>query len=205
MNSDQDNSRYYIEDTLLLKFLIVRCSEMVVDEPRFDPVWKGLGLVALRQNKELANAFEILISSDSYTLQEVLTASIDFFLVELHRLEAADTTDYVEKRIERRPLSRTTARKFQSWAWREGRRMSKEKNFTFYSIWELISWLTLTSDEYIKAFDDRCRFSEAPVEEKLEEGLQIVKAAIFRRKIDNNSFLQDMPTGTTPIDTEMSK
>ena len=46
MNSDHDSSQYYIEDTLLLKFLIIRFSEMLrSDEPRLDPVWAGLGMV----------------------------------------------------------------------------------------------------------------------------------------------------------------
>ena len=204
MNPDHDSSQYYIEDTLLLKFLIVRYSEMLrSDEPKLDPVWAGLGMVALHQNRDLANAFEILISSDSYTVEESLTISIDLFLVELDRLATADTTDYLEKKIERRPLSRRTARKFLFWSWREGRKMSIKQDFRFYSVWELVSWLALTSDEYVKAFDERCRFSESPVQEKLEEGLQIVKAALFRRRIDNNSFLHDMlKTGTTPIDKE---
>jgi hypothetical protein len=193
MNADHDSSRYYVDDTLLLKFLIARYTEMLqIKEPRLVPVWAGLGMVALYQNRDLENAFKTLISSDSYTLQDVLTASIDFFLVELDRLEAADAADYVEKRVERPPLSRRTARKFLFWSWSEGRKMSKEKDFRFYAVWELISWLTLTSDEYIKAFDERCRFSESPVEEKLRDGLDVVKAAIFGRRLDNNSFLADM-------------
>jgi hypothetical protein len=163
-------------------------------------------MVALYQNRDLENAFKTLISSDSYTLQDVLTASTDFFLVELDRLEAADAADYVEKRVERPPLSRRTARKFLFWSWGEGRKMKRERDLRFYAVWELISWVALTSDEYIKAFDERCRFSESPVEEKLEEGLQIVKAATFKRPIDNNSFFQDMlKSGTTQIDAEISK
>ena len=62
------------------------------------------------------------------------------------------------------------------------------------------------SDEYLKEFEKKCRFSSFPPEEKLEEGLQIVKAAIFRRKIGNTSFQPDMlKTGTTPIDKETTK
>src|SRR5271157_1421816 len=98
MNPDQDMSRYYIEDTFLLKFLIKRYAELqLTEQPRLVSVWGGLGLVALAQNKEFQNAFKILISSSSYTSEEVLTSSIDLFLVELNRLEAADTPDYVEK------------------------------------------------------------------------------------------------------------
>lgn len=207
MNPDHESSQCYIEDTLLLKFLITRYSEMLgMDEPRLVPVWAGLGMVALHQNRELANAFEILISSDSYTVEESLTISIDLFMLELDRLATADTADYMEKRVERRPMRPRTARKFLFWSWGEGRKMKRERDLRFYLVWELVSWLALTSDEYIKAFDERCRFSESPVEVKLEDGLQIVKAATFRRRIDNNSFLRDMlKTGTTPIDTEMSK
>jgi hypothetical protein len=206
MNPDHDSSQYF-EDTLLLKFLIVRYSGILgMDEPRFGPIWKGLGLVALHQNKELANAFEILISSNSYTVEESLTISIDFFMLELDRLATADTTDYVEKRVKRHPLSRRTERKLQSWAWREGRRIKKEQDFRFYLVWELISWLALTSDEYIKEFEAKCQFSESPMEVKLENGLQIVKAATFRRKIGSASFQPDMlKTGTTQIDMEISK
>src|SRR5208337_5681704 len=104
MDPDQDHSQYYIEDTLLLKFLITRYTEMLgVDEPRLVPVWTGLGMVALHQNRELENAFTTLISSTSYTAEEVLTSSIDLFLAELIRLEAVDTTDYLRKPVERRP------------------------------------------------------------------------------------------------------
>ncbi|MGO9570481.1 MAG: hypothetical protein ACLP5H_23365 [Desulfomonilaceae bacterium] len=207
MNPDHDSSRYYIEDTLLLKFLITRFTEMLqIKEPRLVPVWAGLSLVALHQNKELANAFEILISSDSYSVEEALTISIDLFMLELDRLDATDTSDYVEKRVERRPLSRRTERKFQSWAWHEGRRIKKEQDFRFYGVWELISWLALTSDEYIKAFEEKCRFSEAPTQEKLRHGLDILKAATFKRPIDNISVPPDLlKTGTTPIDMEISK
>jgi len=207
MNPDHGSSRYYVDYTLLLKFLIVRYTEMLqIKEPRLVPVWAGLGMVALYQNRDLGNAFKTLISSDSYTLQDVLTASIDFFLVELDRLEAADASDYVEKRVERPPLSRRIARKFLFWSWGEGRKMKRERNLRFYAVWELVAWLALTSDEYIKEFDEKCRFSESPVEEKLEEGLQIVKAATFKRPIDNNSFFQDMlKSGTTQIDTETTK
>jgi len=207
MNPDHDSTQYYIADTLLLKFLIVRYSEMLgMEEPGFGPIWKGLGLVALHQHKELANAFEILISSDSYTVEEALNISIDLFVLELDRLATTDTADYVEKRVDRHPLSRRTERKFQSWAWREGRRIKKEQDFRFYLVWELISWLALTSDEYIKEFEAKCRFSESPMEVKLEKGLQIVKAATFRRKISNTSSQSDMvKTGIAPINTEISK
>ena len=205
MNRDQDGSRHYIEDTLLLKFLIARYAEMLgTDEQRLDPVWAGLGMVALHQNMEMEGAFNILISSTSYTAEEVLTSSIDLFLAELIRLEAVDTTDYLRKPVERRPLSPRTARKFLFWSWGEGRKMSEGPGiFRFYSIWELVSWLGLTSDGYIKEFEERCRFSAFPVEVKLEDGLEIVKAALFKRPIDIASFQQDMlKTSITPIDTE---
>lgn len=208
MTPDHDSSRYCVDDTLLLKFLIVRYSQMLgIDNPRLVPVWAGLGMVALHQNRDLENAFAILISSNSYSVEESLTISIDLFMMELDRLATADTADYVEKRVERRPLSRRTERKFLFWSWKEGRKMSlsRDKDFRFYPVWELISWLGLSSEEYLKAFDEKCRFSGSPVEVKLEEGLEVIKATIFRRKIDNNSFLQDMPTGTTPIDMEISK
>jgi len=193
MDADHDSSQYYVEDILLLHFLITRFTEMLgTDKLRLVPVWAGLGLVALHQNKELERAFTILISSDSYTVEEVLTTSVDLFWVELQRLETTDNADYSEKKIERRPMSPRTVRKFLFWSWSEGRKMSKEKDFRFYAVWELISWLTLTSDEYIKAFDETCRFSESPVEEKLRDGLDVVKAAIFGRRLENNSFLADM-------------
>lgn len=76
--------------------------------------------------------------------------------------------------------------------------MREEKDFRFYEVWELISWLGLSSDQYVKEFDEKCRFSESPVEVKLEDGLDLVKAAIFRRRINSTSFQQDMlKTGTT--------
>ena len=181
MNPDQDMSRYYIEDTHLLKFLIKRYAEMLrMEQPRLVSVWAGLGLVGLYQNTELQNAFKILISSSSYTEKEVLTSSIDLFLAELNRLEAADAPDYLEKKIERQPMRPRTARKLLSWSWREGRKMGKEGNFEFYPIWELISWLGLGFDEEIREFEEKCRFSGSPPEEKLEEGLDIVKEALRR-------------------------
>jgi hypothetical protein len=192
------SSQYYIEDTLLLQFLIARYTEMLKteDSPDPDPVWAGLGTVALSQNLELAHAFRTLISSDSYTSEEVLTTSIDLFVAELARLETVDVTDYVEKQVERRLLTRGTARKFRFWSWREGRKMKKEQDFRFYAVWELISWLAI-SDEYLTAFEDRCRFSESSTQKKLEEGHQIVKAAIYKRTIDEPFFQPDMPTHTT--------
>ena len=198
MDPDQDHSQYCIEDTLLLKFLITRYTEMLgMDEPRLVPVWTGLGMVALHQNRELENAFKTLISSDSYTAEEILTSSIDLFLAELIRLGAIDTTDYPGKKVELRPMSTGTARKFLYWSWGEGRKMGKEQCFEFYSIWELVSWLGLSSDEYIKAFEEKCRSSKLPKEKRLEEGLEVVKAAMFKRPIENTSFQPDMPTVTT--------
>jgi hypothetical protein len=75
--------------------------------------------------------------------------------------------------------------------------MKKEQDFRFYPVWEVASWLGLNSDEYIKAFEERCRFSEAPTEKKLEDGLEIIKAAIFRRRIDSTSFQLDMNSAVT--------
>ncbi len=181
MNPAEDVSPYYIEDTHLLRFLIKRYAEMLrTEQPRLVSVWKGIGLVGLYQNTELRNAFKILISSDSYTVEEILTSSIDLFLAELSRLEAADTPDYLIKKIERQPMRPGTARKLLSWSWREGRKMVKERNFEFYPIWELISWLGLECDEEIREFEEKCRFSESPLEEKIEKGLDIVKEAIRR-------------------------
>jgi len=200
-------SRHYIEDTLLLKFLIARYSEMLgTDEQRLDPVWAGLGMVALHQNVEMESAFNILISTDSFTVEEVLRSSIDLFLAELDRLEKVDTTDWLERRVERRSLTPRTARKFLFWSWREGRKMSltTDRDFRFYSIWELVSWLGLTSDEYIKEFEEKCRSSKLPKEKRLEEGLEVIKAAIFPRRIDNTSF-QPLKTSTTQIDMETNK
>src|SRR5271157_5536508 len=128
MNPNQNSSQFYVEDTLLLKFLITRFTEMLgMDEPRLVPVWTGLGTVALHQNRELENAFETLISSKSYTVEEILTSSIDLFLAELIRLGAIDTTDYPGKKVELRPMSPGTARKFLYWSWREGRKMVEEQ------------------------------------------------------------------------------
>ena len=201
MDPDQDCPPYCIEDTLLLKFLITRFTEMLgMDEPRLVPVWTGLGMVALHQNRELENAFDILISSKSYTAEEILTSSIDLFLAELIRLEALDTTDYLRKPVERRPLSPRTARKFLFWSWGEGRKMKRDQDLRFYLVWELVSWLALSSDEYIKAFEEKCRFLESSTEKKIEEGLEVVKAAMFKRPIENTSFQPDpLKTGITAI------
>jgi hypothetical protein len=203
MSSDQNSSRD-IEDTLLLQFLIARYAEMLQQaEPNLVPVWAGLGLVALHKNGELRNAFKILIESDSYTIEEVLTSSIDLFLAELHRLESADTIDCAEKNIERRPLTQRTARRFLIWCWGEGRKMKREQEFTFYAVWELLSWLAFTSDKYLSGFEEMCRFSDDPIEVRLRGGLEVIKAAIFRRDIGSTSFEQHMlKTGTTPNDKE---
>ena len=112
MNPTEGSPDYYIEDTLLLKFLITRYAEMLQsDKPNISPVWKGLGLVGLCQNRELAGAFKTLISSDSYTVEEALESSIDLFLGELSRLEAVDTGEYVDKKGEPRPISQRNVKK----------------------------------------------------------------------------------------------
>lgn len=207
MDPDRDNPRYYVEDTLLLKFLITRHSEMLrTDEPRLDPVWKGLGMAALRQNKELKYAFETLLSS-SYTAQEVLASSVDLFLAELHRLEATDADDYVSKKIERRPLTLKTARQFLFWCWREGRKMKDGQDFRFYPVWEVVSWLGLTSNDYVEEFERRCRFSQSSLKKRLDDGLEIIKTAIFKRSLDDAFFSEQLILGRTcsksaPIDKE---
>lgn len=183
-----DSLGYYIEDTLLLRFLITRYTDMLqIKEPKLVPVWAGLGMVALRQNLELKYAFETLLSS-SYTAQEVLTSSIDLFLTELHGLEATDADDYVPRKIARRPLRERTARKFLLWSWREGRKLKEERDFRFYPIWELISRLGLNADEYINEFERRCRFSQSSLETRLDDGLEIVKTAIFKRSLNDAIF-----------------
>ena len=180
MNSVED-STYYIEDSLLLKFLITRYSEMLQSEkPHLSPVWKGLGLVGLYQNRELGNAFKNLISSDSYTVAEALESSIDLFLGELNRLEAVDTQDYVDKKGEPRPLGQRHVKKLLYWSWRENIRMRREKDFEFYPIWELISWRAMEFDEGLAEFEETCRFSESPPEEKLQNGVDIVRIALRR-------------------------
>ena len=199
MNPDDERSQYYIEDTLLLKFLITRYTEMLGSEKsRLDPVWAGLGLTGLHQNRELESAFKILISSDSYSIEDVLNMSIGLFFVELQRLEATESAHYVEKKVERRPMTRRTARKFLFWSWREGRKMFKERDFRFYPIWEVVSWRTLNADEYIKGFEQRCLFSEAQADRKIHEGLEVIKAAIFKGRIDVPSFESYMHNGATP-------
>ena len=192
MDPKGNTSQYYIEHRLLLEFLIIRYSEMLgTEELNLDPVMAGLGLVALHQDRELEMAFQTLISSDSYTFQEILTSSIDLFLAELNRLKSADAADYLAKEIERRPMSSGTARKLLSWSWREGRKMLRETDFRFYTIWELVSWLGLDSNkdrEYIENFDSTCRLAKFSSETSLECGLEIVKSAIFHRKIDQASL-----------------
>ncbi|MGO9566622.1 MAG: hypothetical protein ACLP5H_03675 [Desulfomonilaceae bacterium] len=193
MTPDQDCSSYCIDDTLLLRFLIVRFTDMLgSDIQRLDPVWQGLGMVALHQNKELKSAFQTLISSDSYTYQEVLTCSINLFLVELNRLQAVDSTaEFPPKKIERRPLSPKTARGFLRWCWREGRKLERQRSFEFYPVWALILWLALQSDEEIQEFDEKCRFSSVPLEEKIDEGLNIIKEAIFKRRRKVGTSIQN--------------
>lgn len=201
MNPNQDRSPYYIEHSLLLRFLIVRYTEMLeTEKPNLAPVWAGLGMVGLRQNLELKYAFQTLFSS-SYTAQEVLTTSIDLFLTELHGLQATDSVDYVPKEIERRPLRERTARKFLFWCWSEGRKIKRERDFRFYPIWEVLAYQSLTSDEYVEEFERRCRVSQSSLETRLDDGLEIVKTAIFRRSIADALFRRGMPTGTR-IDTE---
>lgn len=198
MTPEHDGPGCYIEDTLLLKFLITRYTEMLrTDEPRLDPVWGGLAMAALHQNKELRYAFETLISSGSYTVAQVLTSSLDLFVAELDRLEATDAADYVPKMIARRPLGRRTERKFLFWSWGEGRKMKREKDFRFYPVWELISRLGLNADEYINEFEKRCLFSESPTETRLDDGLEIIKSAIFRRSLDDAIFSEQPILGRT--------
>ena len=187
MNSVED-AIYYIEDTLLLKFLIKRYAEMgQSDKPNISPVWKGLGLVGLCQNRELSNAFKTLISSDSYTVAEALESSIDLFLGELNRLEAADAPDYVDKKSVPRPTGQRHARKLLYWSWRENIRMRREKDFEFYPIWELISWRAMEFDEGLAEFQEKCLFSESPPEVKLQNGVDIVRTAL-RRAMGNRRF-----------------
>lgn len=198
MIPDHDSSEYYVKDTLLLKFLITRHSEMLrTDEPKIDPVWKGLGMAALHQNKELQNAFKSLISCGSYRVGEVLTSSVDLFMAELDRLEATDAADYVPKKIARHPLTPKTARQFLFWCWREGRKMRRERDVRFYPIWEVLAYLALTSDEYVEEFERRCLFSESPTETRLDDGLEIVKTAIFRRSLDDAFFSEQLILGRT--------
>jgi hypothetical protein len=198
MDADQDLSQLCIEDTLLLRFLITRYDEILLsDEPKLDPVWAALGLAALHKNGEWRSALEVMAFSDSYTTREVLEASIDIFAAELFRLQDVNTYYDCPEKPKNGQVRSRNRRKLLFWSWREGRKMGTKRYFEYYPIWELVSWLALY-DEYLKEFEKKCRFSSFPPEEKLEEGLQIVKAAIFRRKIDNNSFLQDMlKTGTT--------
>ena len=187
MNSVED-ATYYIEDSLLLKFLITRYSEMLQsDRPNISPVWKGLGLVGLCQNRELGNAFKTLISSDSYTVEEALESSIDLFLGELSRLEAVDTGEYVEKKCESSPIGQRHVKKLLYWSWRENIRMRREKDFEFYPIWELISWRAMEFDAGLAEFEETCRFSESPPEVKLQNGVDIVRIAL-RRSMGNRRF-----------------
>lgn len=81
--------------------------------------------------------------------------------------------------------------------------MRKERDFRFYEVWEVVSWLAFTSDKYVKGFEKMCRFSDEPVEIRLDEGLEVIKAAIFRRDIGSTSFEQYMlRTCTAPTDKE---
>ena len=204
MDADSGTFEYCIEHRLLLEFLIIRYSEMPgTDGTRLDPIWAGLGLVALNQNKELQRGFEILISSGSYSIMEIIASSIDLFLAEWHRVERATSTGYLEKKIECDSLSLKTAKQFLSWSWREGRVMHKSKNVRFYMVWEVITWIGLSSNidpEYVKEFDSICRSSTFPIETRLEYGLEIVKSGIFHRGIDKES-LQDV-INTYKVDKE---
>jgi hypothetical protein len=178
-----------IEDTLLLEFCITRYDEILKgDQPRIGEVWTGLGLVALHQNKELLTAYKHLISSDSYMVKEILITSIDLFLSELHRLRSVEPSEYVAKEIQRTPLSRRVATKFRLWAWREGGNMTIEQGFLkFYPIWELVSWLGLGPYEQLRDFESNVMFSDLPLLERLERGLDIVVDSFKRRRsIDEN-------------------
>ena len=82
--------------------------------------------------------------------------------------------------------------------------MKREQDLRFYPVWELVSRLGLNADEYINEFEKRCLFSESPTETRLDDGLEIVKTAIFRRSIADALFRQDLrETGTTPKDKEI--
>jgi hypothetical protein len=176
-------SSYYIEDTLLLEFLITRYDEILKqDQQRIGEVWTGLGLVALHQNKELLTAYKHLISSDSYMVKEILITSIDLFLSELHRLRSVEPSEYVEKEIQRTPLNRRAATKFRLWSWREGRNMTIEQEcLKYYPIWELVSWLGLGQYEQLTDFETNVMFSDLPLLERLERGVDIVIESFKRR------------------------
>ena len=58
MTPTEGASPYYIEDRLLLRFLIKRYTEMgQTNNPNLSPVWRGLGLVGLHKNGELKKRF----------------------------------------------------------------------------------------------------------------------------------------------------
>ncbi len=106
MTPTEGASPYYIEDRLLLRFLIKRYTEMgQTNNPNLSPVWRGLGLVGLHKNGELKNAFEILISSESYTVKEVLETSLDLFMAELSRLQGANTYYECPEKPKSRPFN----------------------------------------------------------------------------------------------------
>jgi hypothetical protein len=66
--------------------------------------------------------------------------------------------------------------------------MLRERDVRFYPIWEVLAYQALTSDEYVEEFERRCRFSQSSLKKRLDDGLEIIKTAIFRRSIADAFF-----------------
>jgi hypothetical protein len=173
-----------IQPSVILNFLVKRCNEIAQgDYPKIPFVLRALGLAGLAHDPELYNKCKEIMSSPDFTKDEVIRSSIDIFKIALegdpdrcpHQPQSSGGKDGREPDVK-------ACKQFLLTGIREAKLMAEEADYRFLRIFEILAWVGLRCRADLMAdFETLCKSSANDPENILQEGREILKAALFER------------------------
>ena len=171
-----------IQESLLLKFLIKRCNDVLdSDRPMLPISLQGLGFAALDGNEQLSREFRDILSSEGRSPDEIIRGAIEILKIALDETPAQYSDPGTKK--DYHELGGKACRHVMMAAIREAKIMLHERDYRFLKVFECLGWMSLQCEsEWLAEFERvRNSFVNDP-EALIEAGRDILRDALFRRR-----------------------
>ena len=172
-----------VQSSLLLEFLIERFNEMLASEnPEIPVLLQEIGRVGLDGDEELIDYYTGILSSPHHAPKAIIQRAVDLFEAALQRDPDNRPMRYSKQREEQEPDERV-CKHFRMTAFREGRKMSRERDFRYVKVFEMLAWIGLqTNHEGLAAFEQVRRSHADDPGKLLEAGRDILRYTLFRSR-----------------------
>jgi hypothetical protein len=170
-----------IQPSIILRFLLKRCHEMIEDNPRkFPAVLQALGAAGLAHDEQLTKTYRENCFSSSRSTEEIIRRSMDIFQLALDQNPDECCIQQSKTEGDDSEPDAKFCRHILITTLNEATKMADEAEFI--EIFHILGWIGLQRDAPLLAeFEAICESRKDDPVGVIHRGREIMKQALFRR------------------------